>query len=135
MRRRLRAAPGQQRPQRIDVFAQRQVPRNVGRLHCSRHAKPCFDEPEQLEAVVVALGVWVLASAAFAFYVANFGSFNATYGSIAGVIVFLVWLWITNLAILFGHQLNAELERHKELEEGRPGAEREIQLEPRSDPD
>jgi membrane protein len=84
---------------------------------------------------IVAIVVWIIASALFALYVANFGSYDKTYGTLAGLIVLLVWLWITNVAILFGHQLNAELERSKELEEGRPGAEREIQLEPRSDPD
>src|SRR5215210_1164355 len=83
---------------------------------------------------IVALVVWILASAAFAFYVANFGSYNKTYGTLAGLVVFLMWFWITNLAILFGHQLNAERERSIELEEGQPRAEREIQLEPRSEP-
>ena len=83
---------------------------------------------------VVAIVVWVVASAAFAFYVANFGSYNKTYGTLGGLIVLLVWLWITNLAILFGHQLNAERERSVEIEEGVPRAEREIQLEPRDEP-
>jgi membrane protein len=83
---------------------------------------------------LVALVVWVLASAAFAFYVANFGSYNKTYGTLGGLIALLVWFWITNLAILFGHQLNAERERSRELEEGVPRADREIQLEPRSEP-
>jgi len=84
---------------------------------------------------VVAILVWILASALFAFYVANFGSYDKTYGTLAGLIVLLVWLWITNVAILFGHQLNAELERGRQIDEGRPGAKHEIQLEPRSDPD
>jgi membrane protein len=83
---------------------------------------------------LVALVVWVLASAGFAFYVANFGSYDKTYGTLAGVVVFLMWLWITNLAILFGHELNAERERSAELGEGRPRADRELQLEPRSEP-
>jgi len=83
---------------------------------------------------IVALVVWILASAAFAFYVANFGSYNKTYGALAGLVVLLMWFWITNLAILFGHQLNAERERSLELEEGQPRADREIQLEPRSEP-
>jgi membrane protein len=83
---------------------------------------------------IVALVVWIIASAAFAFYVANFGSYNKTYGTLGGMIALLVWFWITNLAILFGHQLNAERERSLELEEGQPRAEREIQLEPRSEP-
>jgi membrane protein len=80
---------------------------------------------------VVALVAWVLASLAFAVYVANFGSYNKTYGTLGGVVSFLVWMWITNLAILFGAQLNAELERGRELEEGLPNAERRIQLPPR----
>jgi len=83
---------------------------------------------------VVALVVWALASAAFAFYVANFGSYNKTYGTLAGLVVLLVWMWITNVAILLGHQLNAERERSQEIEEGVPRAEKEIQLEPRDDP-
>jgi membrane protein len=83
---------------------------------------------------VVAIVVWIVASALFAFYVANFGSYDKTYGTFAGVILFLLWLWITNLAILLGAELNAELERSREIEAGIPGAEREIQLEPRSEP-
>ncbi|HEX8689957.1 MAG TPA: YihY/virulence factor BrkB family protein [Solirubrobacterales bacterium] len=86
--------------------------------------------PGSLAAIVV----WILASAAFALYVANFGAYDKTYGTLAGLIVLLVWLWITNLAILFGLELNAELERGTEMEEGRPGAEEEIQLEPRTEP-
>ncbi len=83
---------------------------------------------------LVAIVVWAVASAAFAFYVANFGSYDKTYGTLGGLVALLVWLWITNLAILFGHELNAELERGAEIEEGRPEAERQIQLEPRSEP-
>jgi membrane protein len=83
---------------------------------------------------LVAIGVWGLASAAFAFYVANFGAYDKTYGTLGGLIALLVWFWISNLAILFGHQLNAEIERGVEIEEGRPDAEYEIQLEPRSEP-
>jgi len=83
---------------------------------------------------IVAIVVWAAASAAFAFYVANFGSYDKTYGTLGGLVALLVWLWISNLAILFGHQLNAERERSTEIEEGRPRAEREIQLEPRDEP-
>jgi membrane protein len=78
----------------------------------------------------LAIVVWILASAAFGFYVANFSSYDKTYGSLAGVIAFLLWLWITNLALLFGGELDAELERARELQAGLP-AEEEIQLPPR----
>jgi membrane protein len=84
---------------------------------------------------LVAIVVWAAASAAFAFYVANFGSYDKTYGTLGGLVVLLIWFWITNLAILFGHELNAELERGAEIEEGQPQAEQQIQLEPRSDPE
>jgi membrane protein len=83
---------------------------------------------------IVAVVTWLIASAAFAFYVANFGSYDKTYGTLTGVVVMLVWLWITNLALLFGHELNAERERGRELAEGVPRADKEIQLEPRSEP-
>jgi membrane protein len=83
---------------------------------------------------LVAIVVWIVASALFAFYVANFSSYDKTYGTLGGMIALLVWFWISNLAILFGHQLNAERERSQEIEEGRPRAEREIQLEPRDEP-
>jgi membrane protein len=83
---------------------------------------------------LVAIAVWIVASALFAFYVANFGSYDKTYGTLGGLIALLVWFWISNLAILFGHQLNAERERGVEIAEGRPRAEREIQLEPRGEP-
>jgi membrane protein len=79
---------------------------------------------------VVAVILWIVASAAFAFYVASFSSYNETYGAIGGVIVFLTWLWITNIAVLFGAELNAELERGRQIEAGMP-EEREPFLEPR----
>jgi membrane protein len=80
---------------------------------------------------IVAVIVWIVASAAFAFYVANFSSYNKTYGTLGGVIAFLVWLWISNLAVLFGAELNAELERGRELEAGQP-ADEEILVTPRA---
>jgi membrane protein len=83
---------------------------------------------------IFALVIWVIASAAFAFYVANFGSYNKTYGTLGGMVALLVWFWITNCALLLGMQLNAERERSRELAEGVTGAEREIQLEPRDEP-
>jgi membrane protein len=68
----------------------------------------------------LAVVVWAIASALFAVYVANFGSYNKTYGSLAAVIVFLVWLWISNLAILVGAEFDAELEHERALREGVP---------------
>jgi membrane protein len=79
---------------------------------------------------VLALLVWLIASAGFAVYVANFGSYNKTYGSLAGIIIFLVWLWISNVAILLGAELNAELERGRAIAAGRP-ADEEPYVEPR----
>lgn len=76
---------------------------------------------------MLAILVWVVASLGFGAYVANFGSYNATYGSLAGVIVFLLWLYLTNLALLFGAEVDAEVERIRELRAGRP-AERSLQL-------
>lgn len=78
----------------------------------------------------VAIIVWIAASVSFGVYVANFATYNTTYGTLAGVIVFLLWLWITNLALLFGAELDAELERGRQLQAGLP-AERELQLPPR----
>jgi membrane protein len=69
---------------------------------------------------LVAVVLWVIASAAFAFYVSNFASYNKTYGSLAAVIIFLVWLWITNIVILLGAEMNAEIERGRQIEQGHP---------------
>ena len=77
---------------------------------------------------IVALLAWILASIAFALYVGNFGSYNKTYGTLGGVVVFLLWLWLTNLAILLGAEFNAETERAKQIHGGVSGAERELQL-------
>lgn len=78
----------------------------------------------------LAILTWILASVIFGIYVANFSSYNKTYGALAGVIIFLLWLWITNLALLFGAELDAELERGRQLQAGLH-AERELQLPPR----
>jgi len=83
---------------------------------------------------VVALVVWAVASLLFGLYASKFGSYNKTYGSLGGVIVFLVWLWISNLALLFGIEFNAELERSRELAGGNRKAADAIQLEPRNAP-
>jgi membrane protein len=79
---------------------------------------------------LLALLIWLAASAAFAFYVANFASYNKTYGTLAGVIIFLVWLWITNLAILLGLEFDAEMARERAVVSGRP-ADEEPYVEPR----
>ena len=79
---------------------------------------------------VVALATWIVASVAFALYVANFGSYNKTYGSLGGVIAFLVWLWVSNIAILLGAEFNAELERGRRIQQGHP-EDREPFVEPR----
>jgi membrane protein len=80
---------------------------------------------------IVALVIFIIASLLFAFYVASFASYNKTYGSLGGVIVFLVWLWITNIAILFGAEFNAELQRSQQREAGEPAPLDEPFLEPR----
>lgn len=72
---------------------------------------------------VAALVILLVASALFAVYVANFASYNKTYGTLGGVVAFLVWLWVANLAVLFGAEFNAELERGRELEAGLPAQE------------
>ncbi|MEU8801856.1 YihY/virulence factor BrkB family protein [Spirillospora sp. NPDC048819] len=72
---------------------------------------------------LLAVALWLVASGLFALYVANFASYNKTYGSIAGIIIFLVWLWITNLAILLGAELNAELERGRHIAGGHAAEE------------
>ena len=84
---------------------------------------------------ILALVVWLVASVAFAFYVSQFGSYDKTYGTLGGLVALLVWMWISNLAILLGAELNAERERDIQLEKGTPGAEKQIQLERRDKPD
>jgi membrane protein len=80
---------------------------------------------------ILAIVGWLIASAAFAFYVGSFGSYNKTYGALGGVIVFLVWLWISNIVILLGAEFNAELERGRAIEGGMRPPDREPFAEPR----
>jgi len=80
---------------------------------------------------VIAVIAWLIASGAFALYVSNFGSYNKTYGALGGVIVFLVWLWISNIVILLGAEFNAELERERAIEDGMRPADKEPFAEPR----
>jgi membrane protein len=85
-----------------------------------KHPRFQWVSPGAIAAVVL----WLVASAAFAFYVANFGSYNKTYGALGGVIVFLTWLWLSNIAVLLGAELNAEAERGRQIERGMdPGRE------------
>ncbi|MFC1408906.1 YihY/virulence factor BrkB family protein [Streptacidiphilus sp. N1-12] len=79
---------------------------------------------------MLAVLIWLLASGGFALYVANFSNYNRTYGTLAGVIVFLVWLWISNLAILLGLEFDAELARERAIEGGLP-VDEEPYVEPR----
>jgi membrane protein len=79
---------------------------------------------------ILAVALWAVASVGFGFYVAHFGSYNKTYGTLGGAISFLVWMWISNLALLLGAEFDAELERERELKAGLP-AERELKLPPR----
>jgi membrane protein len=69
---------------------------------------------------VVAVVLWLAASGLFAVYVANFSHYNKIYGSLAGVIIFLIWMWVSNVAILLGAEFNAELERGRAIAGGHP---------------
>jgi membrane protein len=92
-----------------------------------KHPKFQWVSPGSLLAVLL----WIAASALFAFYVANFGSYNKTYGALGGVIVFLTWLWITNNVILLGAEVNAEIERGRQIQGGLRPETKEPFLEPR----
>jgi membrane protein len=80
---------------------------------------------------ILAVVGWLIASGAFAFYVSNFGSYNKTYGTLGGVIIFLVWLWLSNIMVLLGAELNAELERGRAIEAGMRPEDKEPFAEPR----
>jgi membrane protein len=79
---------------------------------------------------IVGVLLWIAASAAFALYVSNFATYNKTYGALGGVIVFLVWLWVSNIAVLLGAEFDAELERSRQIEGGHPAGDEPF-LEPR----
>ena len=72
----------------------------------------------------VGVTLWLLASSAFSVFIAHFSSFNVTYGSFAAAIILLIWLWLTNVALLFGAEVNAEIERQTKLAEGVPESRR-----------
>jgi membrane protein len=79
---------------------------------------------------ILAIAIWVVASLGFGVYVSNFGSYNQTYGALGGVIILLLWLWLTNVALLLGAEVDAELERSRQLQAGIE-AEEVLQLPPR----
>jgi membrane protein len=87
------------------------------------HPKWQFVTPGAVAAVVG----WLAASGLFAVYTSMFGSYNKAWGSLAAVIIMLTWLWLSGLALLFGAELNAEVERSRELRQGKP-AEVELQV-------
>ncbi|MGZ6640049.1 MAG: YihY/virulence factor BrkB family protein, partial [Solirubrobacteraceae bacterium] len=68
----------------------------------------------------VGVTLWLLASAGFSVFIGHFSSFNVTYGSFAAAIILLIWLWLTNVALLLGAELNAEIERQRKLTEASP---------------
>ena len=70
---------------------------------------------------VIATLLWILASGLFAAYVTNFSSYDKTYGALAGIVIFLLWMWLTNLSLLFGAQVNAEVEHTRAIARGLPG--------------
>ncbi|HWC85961.1 MAG TPA: YihY/virulence factor BrkB family protein [Solirubrobacteraceae bacterium] len=77
---------------------------------------------------MLAVIAWGVTSIAFGFYVANFGSYNKTYGTLGAVVTFLVWAWLTNIAVLLGIELDSEIERERQLVAHQPGAAEHIQL-------
>jgi membrane protein len=95
-----------------------------------KHPKFQWVSPGGLLAVVL----WIIASALFAFYVSNFASYNKTYGSLGGIIIFLIWLWITNIAILLGAEFNAEMERSRQIHGGMKPHDKEPYLPLRDEP-
>lgn len=87
-----------------------------------------------LPGAAFALIAWIIASVGFSIYVSNFGSYNKTYGALGGIVVLLIWMWISNLSLLFGLELNTEVQRNRQFDKGTAGAEREIQMTPRAEP-
>jgi membrane protein len=83
---------------------------------------------------LLTLIAWIVASIGFAFYVSQFSSYDKTYGTLGGVVVFMLWLWLTNMAVLLGVEFNAETERTREMHEGVEGAEDELKLPERERP-
>ena len=77
---------------------------------------------------VLAVALWAVATALFGLYIAHFGSYEKTYGTLGAIITFLVWVWLTNIAILLGIELDSEIERERQLSVDQPGAIDRIQL-------
>ena len=111
----------------------------------AERACPSIPSSREIRAVASASGraaarvarcqvIWVFASAGFAFYVGNFGSYNETYGALGGFVLLLVWFWISNLALLLGLELNSEVERTRQISNRVGGADHQLQLEPRAEP-
>lgn len=101
--------------------------------YASPNAKPTGFK-SILPGALMAVVVWILATVAFALYLRFFG-FKGTYGSLGGVILFLIWLWLTNVAVLFGAEFNAERERGRQMGVRAPGATRDLQLDERDEPE
>jgi membrane protein len=95
-----------------------------------KHPRFHWVSPGGLMAVVG----WVIGSAAFAFYVSNFGSYNKTYGALGGVIIFLIWLWVSNIMVLLGAEFNAEMDRGRAIQAGMRPEDKEPFVEPRDQP-
>jgi membrane protein len=83
---------------------------------------------------LLAVLLWIVASVLFGIYVSQFGSYNKTYGSLGGLIVFLIWLWITNIVILLGAEFNSEMERARQIHGGMRPADKEPYLPMRDEP-
>jgi membrane protein len=82
---------------------------------------------------VLALVIWIVATLGFSLYLSTIGSYNKTYGTLGGLVALLIWLWLSNIALLFGAELNSEVERSRQLRAGLP-AQESLQLEPRAAP-
>jgi membrane protein len=77
---------------------------------------------------ILAVVVWAVTSAGFGLYVANFGSYNKTYGTLGAIVTFLIWVWLTNVAVLLGIELDSEIERERQLSIDQSGAATQIEL-------
>lgn len=83
--------------------------------------------------MILGVAVWALTSAAFGLYIANFGTYDKTYGTLGAIVTFLIWVWLANVAALLGIELDAEIERERQLSIHQPGAAGQIELPLRQD--